>query len=762
MPQYHYDNLDYSREEFRILVLKPSKRRHKIIKCDLVTTHTGQDDSQLLATYQAVSYAWGSQEKPYHILLVGIRHSVTKNLGCLLERLRQNSSNVYLWIDALCINQHNDEEKQHQIGLMRKIYGKSPRLIIWLGEDTGKDDSAMHVIERNEMFYSTAIHPVTATKAEMECFSALMHQSWWRRAWVLQEFVLGTRPGQEDRVRIIYGQSELRWPTFRKAMQRLAEFNERGRQRYPFVENALVLESLRLQYYESSPIRECSPLWWLSKTRGRQSTDPRDKLFALQSITNANDDLSRSLIADYSVSPTELFIKFAKHADSEEAVYGTNKFECLEELEEIHTDSAIIFRQIECPLSHYDSSVGAQPHFSVSEDVRNILQCSGLLYDEIENIHKPFVDNVTDPWENATQFMIAIGECKSMQQQYTGASNPYENAAGRLTAFWRTLMADHAGDNQYRPYLGDDYLQWLPSIPESWTPGTVHNVTTRPAIKWRNKFENMMMCHRFAQFLRRRDIQLKEFSWSDFEVKAVNKLPQDILDNITDDLSETHAIQQGLFEDLILKKDDLCPNLLKVAGYQFANMRSPEILFRWGDGESWGQYMLNRWNLQDQMEKITKTWQDGSYDLINSPFRLPSVVPDPYEHERGDPDFEIEISRMEDEVLKHDSSSPERKIKVMPADNAVGYAGEKGREQYALGRSFFVTKKGYFGLAPPDARKKDVIAILFGSKVPLVLRSQADGTFVLIGETHVQGLMDGEAVKKMQAEGASAQTISIV
>ena len=138
------------------------------------------------------------------------------------------------------------------------------------------------------------------------------------------------------------------------------------------------------------------------------------------------------------------------------------------------------------------------------------------------------------------------------------------------------------------------------------------------------------------------------------------------------------------------------------------------------------------------------------------------MVPDPYENERWDPDLIIDESQMEDEAVRLDPSSFKRKIKITPADSAVGYVGQKGREKYALGRSFYMTEKGYFGLAPPDARKEDVIAILFGSQVPLILRSQGDGTFALIGETHVQGLMDGEAVKEMQAAGASAETISIL
>lgn len=50
------------------------------------------------------------------------------------------------------------------------------------------------------------------------------------------------------------------------------------------------------------------------------------------------------------------------------------------------------------------------------------------------------------------------------------------------------------------------------------------------------------------------------------------------------------------------------------------------------------------------------------------------------------------------------------------------------------------------GLGPPQAEVGDIVAVFFGSEVPLVLRPQ-DDKFRLIGETHVQGIMDGEMIE---------------
>ena len=49
------------------------------------------------------------------------------------------------------------------------------------------------------------------------------------------------------------------------------------------------------------------------------------------------------------------------------------------------------------------------------------------------------------------------------------------------------------------------------------------------------------------------------------------------------------------------------------------------------------------------------------------------------------------------------------------------------------------------GLGSPQAEVGDVVAVFFGSDVPFVLRPQED-KFRLIGETHVQGIMDEEVI----------------
>ena len=84
--------------------------------------------------YEALSYCWGKSTNKVHIQLNEKEFLVTKNLHSALLRLRKQKEQRTLWIDAICINQADDEEKNRQVPLMRRIYQSCERVLIWIGE----------------------------------------------------------------------------------------------------------------------------------------------------------------------------------------------------------------------------------------------------------------------------------------------------------------------------------------------------------------------------------------------------------------------------------------------------------------------------------------------------------------------------------------------------------------------------------------------------------------------------------------------------
>lgn len=62
------------------------------------------------------------------------------------------------------------------------------------------------------------------------------------------------------------------------------------------------------------------------------------------------------------------------------------------------------------------------------------------------------------------------------------------------------------------------------------------------------------------------------------------------------------------------------------------------------------------------------------------------------------------------------------------------------------GRSFFVSGKGYLGLAPKAAKIGDFVCVQLGCDKPLIIRREGDH-YLLIGDSYVYGIMNGEVMQ---------------
>jgi hypothetical protein len=70
-------------------------------------------------------------------------------------------------------------------------------------------------------------------------------------------------------------------------------------------------------------------------------------------------------------------------------------------------------------------------------------------------------------------------------------------------------------------------------------------------------------------------------------------------------------------------------------------------------------------------------------------------------------------------------------------------------------RRLFVTEGGYLGIGPWTLREGDAVSIIPGSYVPYLLRSgDKSGTFSIIGEAYIHGIMHGEALKHRDINSA--------
>jgi Heterokaryon incompatibility protein (HET) len=76
-------------------------------------------------SYVALSYCWGDRGTTYPLSCMGQELQIQENLHAVLTRLQATGFQDWLWIDAVCINQYSDDEKNHQIPLMRYIFSQA-------------------------------------------------------------------------------------------------------------------------------------------------------------------------------------------------------------------------------------------------------------------------------------------------------------------------------------------------------------------------------------------------------------------------------------------------------------------------------------------------------------------------------------------------------------------------------------------------------------------------------------------------------------
>ena len=169
-------------DSIRLLCLMPTKNDTANIRCELFEYALRESD-KATHLYEALSYVWGGSDKRQSIFIGNQYLAVTLNLYAALLRLRDRDFPRIIWVDAVCINQEDKQEKEHQIQFMAKIYGKASRVIVWLGETAVDSDRALEEIRvapgkksTNSLNNEMILHAILA----------LLQRPWFRRIWVRQ------------------------------------------------------------------------------------------------------------------------------------------------------------------------------------------------------------------------------------------------------------------------------------------------------------------------------------------------------------------------------------------------------------------------------------------------------------------------------------------------------------------------------------------------------------------------------------------------
>ncbi|KAF5704622.1 het-domain-containing protein [Fusarium mundagurra] len=127
--QFQYKPLQHKNEIRLLRVAKPCASVQKSWRFSLI--HAIIESAP---PYETVSYVWGRPVRNHNLVLNdGTILSVTENLARVIHESARHCSTGYLWVDQICIDQDNQEERNHQVGIMGAIYQAGYQVLVSLG-----------------------------------------------------------------------------------------------------------------------------------------------------------------------------------------------------------------------------------------------------------------------------------------------------------------------------------------------------------------------------------------------------------------------------------------------------------------------------------------------------------------------------------------------------------------------------------------------------------------------------------------------------
>ena len=248
--------------------------------------------------YEALSYTWGKPDVVRGIELCGRRVDIRENLWEALVHLRNPTQERGLWIDAICIDQSNIEERNHQVRLMDHIFNRASQVLVWLGKLTAflvsrSLASLVREMERDGSFdfvhHSAPTDPYFPARAEL---ISLCKQPYWKRVWIVQEIGAATCLsihwiGDDPRF-----PNSLTWDSFRRVL-------------LPITSHSVNRPKILVEQREGRHGDAFLLANLMEVCKDSLCEEPRDKVYGFVGI--ANDCQDNSLPVDYSKSLFELY-----------------------------------------------------------------------------------------------------------------------------------------------------------------------------------------------------------------------------------------------------------------------------------------------------------------------------------------------------------------------------------------------------------------------------------------------------------------------
>jgi hypothetical protein len=246
---------------------------------------------------------------------------VRENLWNALRRFQSGNLELVIWIDAICINQTSDIERNHQVANMKMVYEQATEVVVWLGLTYKDSDLAIQLVHelynhRESTEWITERFSKPDMKQKLESLADLFGRDYWWRIWIVQELTVARK------IVFYCGESSTEAKSFHavqqlfQPMKKLDGFPKNlladVLQINSYTESHLVYSGIQSIYYWKQDLVSTKPNFYtcLLHHYQRESSDPRDMIYGLAAL--ANQTSKYEVEVDYNLSTRDVFTNFAK------------------------------------------------------------------------------------------------------------------------------------------------------------------------------------------------------------------------------------------------------------------------------------------------------------------------------------------------------------------------------------------------------------------------------------------------------------------
>ncbi|KAI0151361.1 heterokaryon incompatibility protein-domain-containing protein [Pestalotiopsis sp. NC0098] len=492
-----YENLggQLRGDQIRLLTLTQAPDGDNVepqIRCDLEVAQLGDIESTP-PEYFALSYTWGrpaeygkfkamTDEKKFPVLCNGeYTIWVTENLLAFFRRIQQKTplKSKRLWIDAICINQDNNNEKAAQISLMTRIYSRAKTVLLWLGEDDEYTASGFGLIEE---LSSHRILPETANVNESLAVGMVFQRTYFSRTWVIQEVILGTDDSGE--VMVMCGSFSIDWQvlvdashhitktSWMRTLDQLVAQNHAPGEPSPLRRSSYgfptILRAISADRSRGASTWTRTLLHALIRARDFRATQLEDKVYSLLGLVQEHIQDKTHLSPTYGgISATYInaAIAILKESRGDLLLLSCVEGERFQPTKGLPSwvpdwscDSPLGLRRTGYERYWASADLTQQPEIDIE---RLTLTLKGIKIDEVTVVGeaKHEVANASQQFPRWPEILASLPETYPTSSLTEGA------VESRFEAFWRTLLCNTSGEKgEITPRdspLGASFARWL-------------------------------------------------------------------------------------------------------------------------------------------------------------------------------------------------------------------------------------------------------------------------------------------------------------